>query len=601
MKFEYFEIRNFKGIEDLRINLIKSPKFNVHAFVGLNESGKTTVLEAINFFKHKTETLESLELKGYKVEDIHDLIPISKRANFNGYIEIKAGLVLDDSDERLIAQAFKNDLDCVLTEKCEKISFTQKYFFENSKSLPDKDSLTWEHSFIGRKGKSKTARSLKGNGAGDILPFIKTLIPNILYFPNFLFEFPSKIYLNPAIEDKKYTFYQGVVQDILDSLNNRLTLDTHIIKRAVSTDRNDKRHLQSVLDNMGAKVTAEVFDAWSKIFNKVISKKEIIINQDEDDNGIYLEFLLKDSDGQYLINERSLGFRWFFVFLLLTQFRGYRKNNNENSLFLLDEPASNLHSSAQSQLLQSFEKLSEVIYTTHSHHLINPLWLENTYVVKNEGLDYGAESDNFNSSKTKIVATPYREFAVRYPLQKSYFQPILDVLDYAPNNLEFIDKSVFVEGKNDFYTYNYFQKVIINNGKKSLNFIPGTSAGNMDTLISLYLGWGKRFLILLDSDAAGKKQKKRYIDIFGAGIENIIFTYNDIDTHWTDFGVESIYSKEDMEKIYFHFYPDKQGFTKTNFHRSIQELLIKNERVELNSNTIISFQKVLEFLFEKIK
>ena len=50
-------------------------------------------------------------------------------------------------------------------------------------------------------------------------------------------------------------------------------------------------------------------------------------------------------------------------------------------LFLFDEPASNLHPTAQAALLASLEKLSEnavVIYTTHSHHLINPLWLETT-------------------------------------------------------------------------------------------------------------------------------------------------------------------------------------------------------------------------------
>jgi ABC-type dipeptide/oligopeptide/nickel transport system ATPase subunit len=59
-------------------------------------------------------------------------------------------------------------------------------------------------------------------------------------------------------------------------------------------------------------------------------------------------------------------------------------------LFLLDEPASNLHSSAQAELLESFEKPLDrcsLIYTTHSHHLINVRWLDTAYVGKNAAVD----------------------------------------------------------------------------------------------------------------------------------------------------------------------------------------------------------------------
>src|SRR4051812_21711522 len=98
MKHTFFEIRNFKGIEYLRLDLNTKPQNNVFTLVGLNESGKTTILEALNFFSYKTETLDSLNLPGYTVEDVHDLIPIGKRSNFNGTISIKFGYELDDND-----------------------------------------------------------------------------------------------------------------------------------------------------------------------------------------------------------------------------------------------------------------------------------------------------------------------------------------------------------------------------------------------------------------------------------------------------------------------------------------------------------------------
>jgi len=50
MKFTYFKFKNFKGIEDQTLDLSKSGGSNIYTLVGLNESGKTTILEAINFF-----------------------------------------------------------------------------------------------------------------------------------------------------------------------------------------------------------------------------------------------------------------------------------------------------------------------------------------------------------------------------------------------------------------------------------------------------------------------------------------------------------------------------------------------------------------------
>lgn len=106
MRYKYFEIRNFKGIQELRIELSTTPQSHVYTLVGLNESGKTTVLEAINHFSYNTETLAPLELDGYSIADTHSLIPIANRSNFNGIVSIKTGLELNDEDEDYITKNF---------------------------------------------------------------------------------------------------------------------------------------------------------------------------------------------------------------------------------------------------------------------------------------------------------------------------------------------------------------------------------------------------------------------------------------------------------------------------------------------------------------
>lgn len=137
--------------------------------------------------------------------------------------------------------------------------------------------------------------------------------------------------------------------------------------------------------------------SWNQIFHdRPISEKRVTIEiGDDNEDGpeaalgrIWVQFRIEDADGLFTIGERSLGFQWFFVYLMLTNYRGRRKETDDNMLYLFDEPASNLHPTAQGMLLKSLGKLSDkavIIYTTHSHYLIEPAWLGTTSVVANEG------------------------------------------------------------------------------------------------------------------------------------------------------------------------------------------------------------------------
>ncbi|MDM1380984.1 ATP-dependent nuclease [Myroides marinus] len=589
MKFTYFRFKNFKGIEDEKIDLSKNPDSNIFTLVGLNESGKTTILEAINFFKYKSESLDVLELKEYEVKDIHSLIPINKRDNFNGTIWIEAGIELDENDIDEIKKEFKKK-NITISEIEKKITYTQKYFFENSKHISSKDKFLWDNNIIGRKKGARKNNKLTNADALIANTYIIKKIPSILYFPNFLFDFPEKIYLNDDIDDEKHLFYQKIIQDTLDSLNNDLNIYDHLILRIDSSDDNDKRNLNSLIGKLQKKLTTVIFHKWNQIFNKNLSEKEIILLTGNDNIGTYLEFNIKDDVDTYRISERSLGFRWFFVYILLTQFRSYRKEN-KNALFLFDEPASNLHPSAQLELLKSFEKLPKVIYTTHSQYLINPKWLESTFVIKNDAIDYENEED-FNSKNTNIKIRKYREFSVKHPDQSSYFQPILEVLDYKPSNLDLVPKIVITEGKNDFYTLNYFEQIL--NKENKINIIPGTSASNLETLISLYLGWGAKFIVILDDDKEGNLQKKRYIDNFGDVVCNSIFTLFDINQNWKKFELEDIITQNDQKEIVEKIYSSSK-VSKTLLNRSLQELYIKNISLELSEETNENFKKIFNF------
>ncbi len=90
MEYRKFVVRNFKGIDELELAIETKPRTWIHTLVGLNESGKSTILQAINLFgtTATADTLKPLDLPEYDITDVSQLIPKSKSANFNDSISV---------------------------------------------------------------------------------------------------------------------------------------------------------------------------------------------------------------------------------------------------------------------------------------------------------------------------------------------------------------------------------------------------------------------------------------------------------------------------------------------------------------------------------
>jgi energy-coupling factor transporter ATP-binding protein EcfA2 len=606
MKFAQFKIKNFKGIEDMTFDLDKSPNANIYTLVGLNESGKTSILEAINLFNFGENGLGALEIPGATIKDNNILIPVSKRDNFNEVISLEVVLKVDEHDFEKLNEYISNDTPFRALKHVDNVRYYRNYIFKDSRYIKNDNRWSGFYGILKEDNEEKytqiTSVSYPKVNSG-LFAICKGLIPSILYFPNFLFDFPSKILLETTSDPtSKEEFYIDLVQDILFSLENDSNIKLHIIERKKSGNANDHRNLNSLLQKMSKKVTDVIFEAWNRIFKREIKDTRVSITCNlNSQNLAFLEFEIEGQDGIYQINERSLGFRWFFTFLLFTQFRPFRKDTPKNIIYLFDEPASNLHSSAQKQLLKSFESLTEnnkIIYTTHSHHMINPNWLESTYVVKNKGLLLD-DHEKYNIKKTNITIESYREFVVNHPYNTAYFQPILDVLDYAPSNIESIPDCVFIEGKNDYYTLNYFQEIIFKNEYK-IYLSPSTGSGNLDTLVSLYIGWGRGFIVLLDSDKEGLKQKNRYIEKYGLVVESKVFTLEDINPEWVKCKLEDLFSSDEALQFQKISYPNSNSINKTHFNRAMQECLIGRKSFHFCDETVNNFSLILSFFRSKL-
>lgn len=589
MRYKSFYIKNYKGVKELTIDLDRDPKTNIITLVGLNESGKTTLLEAISLFSGEPDDT-----------DMHKLIPKSKKFNFTDTIEIHAILELEDKDEDAVNH-FSYSLEFKNIKPIREFKVKLIYQFKNSNYTVEENNWHFDFRLEGLKKGHQNERlyNIDTEEWKKIKDYIDdNLLPPIIYYPNFLFDFPNRIYLEESTtEDPEQKTYRAVFNDIIDTFNEGLNVKDHIIDRLKNPSEGTDEALESTIERMSVQITKIVFTAWGQLFNSVGKEIKLKPAIDKKNNLAYLEVKLKEGAEQFQISERSLGFKWFFTFLLFTEFRKNRLSEKGEILFLLDEPASNLHSTAQKNLLITFEKLvskCKMIYTTHSHHLINPKWLSGAYIVKNKAIDYDKEFDALTEN-TDVEATIYKQFVVNHPEQRTYFQPILDAIEYSPSNLEEVPNIILTEGKNDYYTFKYLNEIFFQNEFEHIKLYPGNGADRNNQIIATYLAWGRDFTILLDGDKAGEDAKKRYHNEFGEIVKGKIITLKDVDPSY-NYATEKLFSEAELLSIVQTFDPLATTFDKSKFNTALQNLFIQEQKIELNEETIRKFKKIFEFI-----
>ena len=602
MIYKSFRIKNFKGIDEVNVDLADS---RIITLVGLNESGKTSIMEGVQLFYRmaKDENLTAEQLNEFRPKGI----------NFSGNIEISATLILEDEDKKKIENHWKNSLAKRNgLELPQELRYDIKFKYELHTYEDTEHNWTFP---VKTKNSKRGLFETDKTGWNALVSYIKLeVVPEILYFDDFIFQIPEKVCFvktgvaeTDEVSNKNNKVWQLVVSDVLKSVDDRMSFQNHV----VDVWETDRDAASNRLSQMEKALDEKITKRWGDLFGKnKINFKEIKLDPEYTDGKLYLSFKIRtESKKEFLVRERSKGFKWFFSFLLFTEFR---KKRTRNILFLLDEPASNLHSSAQAKILEALHELSNdslVIYSTHSHHLINPEWLNGAYICINENLSNEVLEGSLNlEDQAKITAVKYYTYVGKGlgSDNVSYFQPILDRLDYQPSIVEPIPDIVILEGKNDWYTLRYFEEVILKRKDKA-NFYPGGGRDKLGDIIRLYLAWGKKFIVLLDGDD-GAKSQAQYIKEFGEFVKNRIFTIKDALNKAV--AIEGIIGVMDQRELYDEVFGKgsyneckKKGpkKIKENLNYALNQLQLQKKAVVVNKTTQDNFTKLLNFAVEKLK
>lgn len=628
MRYVKFEIQNFKGVKHAVVDLSTLTRANVFTLVGLNESGKTTILEAIYSFSpdHRTRTLRGTTVANAK-DAATERLPRHLLAHFSGEIMVKATLALDEKDKHLVVSYLKSEYDITLDAESipDQIALARSDIFKRGDYVNTTKSI--DQNFLIKKGRQKAARTPNADESSNLYSAFWAFTPDIAYHDSFLFDFPDRIYLTnrPGTRD---LVYRQMFEDVLAAgkIPYHLSDITRRVKEPkykipwpsffnIWTNDDDKNKVQQIIDQASQTITEIVLGKWNKIFGETPGDKEIIVQfgvekgrkwnsetkvyEDIDDHDIYVSLEIKHGTRRFPIKDRSLGFRWFFAFLLFTQFRASGRNYRP-VLFLFDEPAANLHAAAQKRLVESFPEIATgnnmLMYSTHSHYMISPDWLEQTFIVTNnsdlpsDGILQAAVRDE---ESLDVKVDLYRQFANNHPNDTSYFQPIIDRLDVVPSTFDISLPSVILEGKSDYYVLRYACHL---HNLNDLRFLPASGAGTFGSLISIGSSWGTKFLFLLDGDGAGLKEQRRYAEEHGARHESLVTL--------TDFAskinkIEHLIDDEARQKIKNALGTKK--VTKTHIMRFFQESLSKNNIIDLGDFFRKNTLSILEGLHIKLK
>ena len=447
MKLEKIVVEDYKSIKKVEWNLID----NITCIVGQNESGKSNLMEIFDFI----DAVEINELKYTKhTRRSSDRYTNHEIPNISFYYRI------DQKKFDSIVNQYKEYI-----EDMEMFDF-YSYDFIIYQTLNESEPYLnfW---LVNEK-----------NPENKRLLFTSELYETDLYY-DLTFEFTNVLKIKENI-DLSFTIN-------INELKNKSDNDTAIYKllriaglKDISKIPDDKVQLNQYLSRLNKDL--------NKNFIKKYYTQDNTLNFKfvHDSGDIYLQ-IEDSSESTYSIEERSEGFKYYFN--LLIEMATLSLGEENDILFLLDEPGLRLHPSGQRDLLKYLEELSNkyrIIYTTHSPFLINRLYPNRVKILErdiNEGTRF----------KHKGFSKNWK------PMRSALGLNIKDSFYYS-------DKALIVEGPEDLLfissLINYFNKV----DKLKINtdlfsFIDAGSESNLPSMVQIIMDDERPTLVLIDSDS----------------------------------------------------------------------------------------------------
>ena len=500
MKYKDFTIENYRAIVGpLKIDVTKG----IVPLVGVNECGKTTILQAIFCFdytnddinekRHLENILNLYETKNNGICSITATIEAPAKTIINILQEMISGEDLnDEEDEKILAIKEKHDF---LRNQIKKIKNQSTKEIKIKRELSyEKDGLITNYSsdFI----EEDIFSDIEHNG------FCEEIVrncPYILYNDDFN-DRPSAEIL---ITDKDKSDWQQIYERVFAAVDDKTAKENFNLLDIFDENENRRETILNITSNYVSEVLSK---AWEKITSKpgdVSVKLLIEKNDDKRILKIKIEEKKNNIPHTFDLTNRSKGFIWYYNFIMKIQFNPKQAGAKGSTIFLLDEPGSYLHEAAQKELCKNLSDISKeegaVIYCTHSPQLLNP------EIIPPNKIKIVSKKNG------SIISTNLTEFKTNNK-QITSLQPVYEALGIPQYKLlKDNEKIVCVEGIYDKYAIELFCT-----GLEDVILFPSVNSDTIVNNISYFICYNIPYCTIWDNDKAGRNGMKKAQKIFGS-------------------------------------------------------------------------------------
>ena len=350
----------------------------------------------------------------------------------------------------------------------------------------------------------------------------RTILDNLDRFEKIINEYYSLlpvIYFRNAYSIEQFPSSISK-EEFLDSVNNKVGLPYRLLQAAsieptrlinafnITNESGRDTERRAILKDLNVNVR----DRFRVFYNHDDYEIEFTFEEDR--------FKINVTTKNKVLNlhERSNGFRWYF-----SMFIDMMSNDipESNTLFILDEPGVFLHVNAQQELIELFEDLckkgNQVLYATHSPYMLNASNLFNVRAIEKTDLGNTCVRRNIYSSEIDKSS------------KRDTLSPVLKIIGC---DLKFqIGPSsrcnLITEGIVDKLYLEAMITVLGIPKKRQRNIIPSVGADNILNIVSILIGWGCDFRVLLDYDKKGFTVRAKLLKEYGNEIdEKIHFVVN---------------------------------------------------------------------------
>lgn len=587
MKVKSVKIQNFKSFaeENNRIDLD-----NINTIVGKNESGKSNLIQAIgkleltgindtNYFKNNNKNNMkkpsiSLVLIPYKSEEniyksIKDTI-ITINDQYD--IDIDGGLTEIISNDKNFQTSRER-----MNELNKNIYFNdenkRKQFSNIIKMINNAESKV----FINYTYIDNIISSLENNSTYE--DFIQCLKECREYLMKFHSIFPRFILLDDIGLKTKYTrkYLEDNTQSkqMLKYLLKTIGIDFNSLMGYWKLSQDDDKY--NFVEEINSKIET-IITEFNKFYKQ--EKVKLRVNFDMDS----LNFVVKTNNKYLNLSERSNGLKWYLN-MYIQLLAKTQKYDMENYVVLLDEPGVYLHVNAQKEILNLFEdftsKDNQIIYTTQLPSMIyqNDLYRTRTII----------KDDSGNSN----IGNRYYSLPHKMSSKKETITPILTAIGmnmgYSFTAMDSKKVNIITEGISD---YNYLKAFLMQNRyKKEYNIIPSSGVDNIHNIISILIGWGYKYKILIDQDKEGRKEYKVLTNKLLVDLNDIKFVDGtNKENNNLNFSIEGLFSEEDKNNIGIN----NEDYSGEKAYYSLELLKrVENNEYKYSDETLDHFDKII--------